>query len=84
MRGRCFIGTYMFAKTNPGRISLVRYGIETETLHEEGVRIQPGSARWDAFWSAWPAMAEARAHWLIETAKICLGRSTTTSSQIAG
>jgi hypothetical protein len=52
---------------------ILRYGIETETLHEEGVRIQPGSARWNAFWNAWPAMAEARAHWLVETKRICFG-----------
>ncbi|HEU5185883.1 MAG TPA: hypothetical protein VFU01_15025 [Gemmatimonadaceae bacterium] len=43
---------------------ILRYGIEAETLYEEGVRIQPGSARWNAFWSAWPAMAQARAHWI--------------------
>jgi hypothetical protein len=51
---------------------ILRYGIEAETLDEEGVRIQPGSARWNAFWSAWPAMAEARAHW-IDWADNCAG-----------
>jgi len=56
-----------------GAACIVRYGIEAEQLHEEGVRIQPGSARWDAFWSAWPRMLEARDHWLKETAKICFG-----------
>ena len=51
---------------------ILRYGIEAETLYEEGVRIQPGSARWNAFWSAWPAMAESRAHW-IDWADNCAG-----------
>ncbi len=52
---------------------IVRYGIEAERLYEEGVRIAPGSARWNAFWSAWPQMAASRAHWLRETSKICFG-----------
>lgn len=52
---------------------IVRYGIESENLHEEGVRIEVGSARWDAFWSHWPAMAEARRHWLVVTRAPCSG-----------
>ena len=52
---------------------ILRYGIETETLYEEGVRVAPGSARWNAFWNAWPAMAEARAHWINESKRICFG-----------
>ncbi|HET9276516.1 MAG TPA: hypothetical protein VFN96_10630 [Gemmatimonadales bacterium] len=60
--------------SNLGRAAcIVRYGIEVEQLHEEGVLVQPGSARWDAFWSAWPRMAESRDHWLKETKKICFG-----------
>ena len=50
---------------------IVRYGIETETLHEDGVLIQPGSARWNAFWSAWPEMRLARAHFLGLTLTTC-------------
>jgi hypothetical protein len=41
---------------------IVRYGVESETLFEDGVRIPRGSARWDAFWNARPQMAETRAH----------------------
>ena len=52
---------------------IVRYGIESEGLYEEGVRIASGSARWNAFWSAWPEMAAARAHWLNEAGKVCFG-----------
>jgi hypothetical protein len=50
---------------------IVRYGIEAETLYEDGVRVQPGSARWTAFWNAWPAMAESRQHWLNVTRLSC-------------
>ena len=50
---------------------IVRYGIETETLDEDGVRVAPGSARWDAFWARWPDMAEAREHWLVWTRPLC-------------
>jgi hypothetical protein len=52
---------------------ILRYGIETETLYEEGVRVPAGSARWNAFWNAWPAMAEAREHWIAESKRICFG-----------
>jgi hypothetical protein len=51
---------------------ILRYGIEAETLYEEGVRIQRDSERWNEFWRAWPAMAEARAHW-IDWTGICAG-----------
>ena len=50
---------------------IVRYGIDTETLREEGVRIDRDSPRWDAFWNAWPAMREARAHWIVTTTALC-------------
>ncbi|MGH7470848.1 MAG: hypothetical protein ACRENP_23115 [Longimicrobiales bacterium] len=50
---------------------IVRYGIESEELYEDGVRIQRGSARWTAFWDAWPAMAETRRHYLIDTSASC-------------
>lgn len=52
---------------------IVRWGIEAERLYEEGVLVQPGSARWNAFWSQWPDMAEARENWLVETSAICFG-----------
>lgn len=62
------------ATTNAaGAACIVRYGIEAATLHEEGVRVQPGSARWNAFWAAWPEMAESRDHWLTETKTACFG-----------
>ena len=50
---------------------ILRYGIATEMLQEEGVRIEPGSARWNAFWNSWPDMAVARAHWIVSTSTIC-------------
>jgi hypothetical protein len=50
---------------------IVRYGFETETLHEDGVRIPRGSPRWDAFWAAWPQMAENRAHFFALTLAAC-------------
>lgn len=56
-----------------GAACIVRYGIDTERLYEEGVRILPGSARWNAFWSSWPQMAVSREHWLSETSKLCFG-----------
>ena len=36
-------------------------------------QILPGSARWNAFWNAWPQMAVSREHWLQETSKLCFG-----------
>lgn len=52
---------------------IVRWMIETEELHEEGVRIREDThpERWDAFWSQWPDMAEAREHWLSTTKTPC-------------
>lgn len=50
---------------------IVRYGIEAETLFEDGVRVQPGSTRWNAFWDARPAMAAARQHFLSLTKTTC-------------
>ena len=52
---------------------IVRYGIESERLYEEGVRILPGSARWNAFWSAHPRMAQSREHWLFWASIPCIG-----------
>jgi hypothetical protein len=52
---------------------IVRYGIDTATLHEEGVIVPRNSERWHIFWNAWPEMAEARDYWLHETSKICFG-----------
>lgn len=52
---------------------IVRWGIEAERLYEGGVLVQRGSARWNAFWRRWPAMAEARQNWLDETSLVCLG-----------
>jgi len=50
---------------------IVRYGIETETLYEDGVRILPGSSRWHAFWDAWPRMFETSVHFLAATLATC-------------
>lgn len=57
--------------SSPQGACIVRYGIEKETLHEDGVRVAPGSTRWDAFWARWPEMAEAREHWLVWTDPLC-------------
>lgn len=53
---------------------IVRWGIESELLYEGGALVPPGSARWNAFWSSWPAMKEARDNWLTETSLACFGR----------
>jgi hypothetical protein len=50
---------------------IVRYGIEAETLHEDGALIAPGSARWNTFWLAHLPMAQARAHFLAATRETC-------------
>jgi hypothetical protein len=50
---------------------IVRYGIEQEQLYEEGVLVEPGSERWNEFWSRWPDMARSRAHWLVTTRETC-------------
>ncbi len=52
---------------------IVRWGIEAEQLYEEGALVQPGSARWNEFWSDWPLMKEARDGWLAETSLLCFG-----------
>lgn len=52
---------------------IVRWGVENDELHYEGVRVQEGSARWNQFWAAWPDMAEAKANWLAETSLVCFG-----------
>lgn len=51
---------------------IVRYGIESEELHYEGVRVPEGSDRWNEFWDRWPDMAEARTNWIAETS-VCVG-----------
>jgi tetratricopeptide (TPR) repeat protein len=59
------------SSSSPQGACIVRYGIETETLYEDGVRVADGSTRWDAFWARWPEMAEARDHWLVWTSPLC-------------
>jgi hypothetical protein len=54
---------------------IVRWGAENDRLFYEGVRVQEGSARWNAFWAAWPDMAEAKANWIAETSLLCFGNT---------
>jgi hypothetical protein len=42
---------------------IVRYGIDAETLHENGVLIARGSSRWNAFFPKWPEMSVARTYY---------------------
>ena len=56
----------------PGRVE--DQPLEKERLHEDGVPVAPGSARWDVFWARWPEMAEAREHWLVWTRPLCTNR----------
>lgn len=52
---------------------IVRYGIESDELHYEGVRVPEGSDRWNEFWDRWPDMAGAWNHWIVETTASCFG-----------
>jgi hypothetical protein len=50
---------------------IVRYGIETETLREDGVLLARFSERWWAFWLERPEMFQARVHFLTATTASC-------------
>ena len=52
-------------------LCIVRWGIESETLHEDGVLVTPGSVRWLAFWLERPEMLQARLHFLAASTATC-------------
>jgi hypothetical protein len=52
-------------------LCIVRYGIESETLHKDGVPVQRGSDDWNAFWIARLPMAVARQHFLTLSQTAC-------------
>ena len=57
-------------------LCIVRYGIESERLFEDGVRILPGSTRWNVFWNSWQPMAVARQHFLDLSRATCTDDAT--------
>jgi len=63
---------------------IVRYGILNETLHEDGVLVTPGSARWLAFWAERPEMFQARLHFLVATTASCPDDATVGGNTIPG
>lgn len=57
-------------------LCIVRYGIEAERLFEDGVRVLPGSTRWNVFWNSWQPMAVARQHFLDLSRATCTDDTT--------
>jgi len=50
---------------------IVLWGIEADQLHEDGVRVARNSPRWNVFMNTFRDLADARAHWLHDTARAC-------------
>ena len=63
---------------------IVRYGILHETLHEDGVLVEPLSERWFAFWAERPEMFQARLHFLVATTASCGDDATVGGITIPG